>query len=98
RVYRRTAFFALLDQTIYDVITLLIAIGIPTLATTSLEKVEWRFRQIQIAAIYDVLHVPEKERQQQCTNVAAVNIGIRHNNDSVVAQAVHAELLLDTNP
>ena len=42
------------------------------------------------------LHEPEQQRQQQRRNMLAVNIGVGHQHDLVIAQLREVELVLDT--
>src|SRR5690554_5003188 len=44
-----------------------------------------------MATLDDFTHLPEQEGEQQGTNVGAVYVGVRHDNDGVVTQFVRVE-------
>lgn len=53
-----------------------------------------RLRDIEMATLDQFRHLAEEEGQQQGTNVGAVDISIRHDDDLVVAQLVCVEFVL----
>ena len=55
--------------------------------------VERRLRDVDVAALDQLFHLPEEERQQQRADVRAVDVGVRHDDDLVVAQLVRIELV-----
>ncbi len=50
-----------------------------------------------MTAVDNFAHVAEEERKQQCANVRTVDIGIGHDDDAVVTQAVNIEGIFDTH-
>src|ERR1019366_4153363 len=64
------------------------------LALALLDAVQRRLRDVHLAARNQLVHVVEEERQQQGADVAAIDIGIRHDDDLVVAQLGHVEIVL----
>jgi len=60
-----------------------------------LDPVERRLRDVEVAALHDLGEVPVEEREQQRADVAAVDVGVRHDDDPVVADLVDVLLLLD---
>ena len=56
--------------------------------------VERRLRDVEVAAVDQLRHLPVEERQQQRADVGAVDVGVRHDDDLVVAQLVDVELLV----
>src|SRR5262249_8199481 len=59
------------------------------------DLVERRLGDEEMPAIDDVAHLTVEERQQQRADVRAVDVGIRHDDDLVIAQLVWIELLAD---
>src|SRR5262249_57284484 len=59
------------------------------------DLVERRLSDEEVAAIDDVAHLTVEERQQQRADVRAVDVGVRHDDDLVIAQLVRVELLAD---
>ena len=57
----------------------------------ALDLVQGRHGNEHVATIDDFTHLPEQEGQQQGTNVRAVYVGVRHDNDGVVTQFVRVE-------
>src|ERR1700719_3293253 len=55
--------------------------------------VERRLSDEEMTAIDDLLHVAEKESEKQGADMAAVHIGIRHDDDLVVTKLVGIEVL-----
>ena len=64
------------------------------LALAFLDAVERRLRDKHVAARDQLLHVPEEERQQQRADVRAIHVGVRHDDDLVVAQPGDVEIVL----
>ena len=69
-----------------------------------LQPVERRLRDVQVVpdcpvrerARHYVVHLPIEERQQERADVAAVHVGVRHQDDLVVAELFDIELVVDT--
>src|SRR5437763_858672 len=67
------------------------------------DAVERRLRDVQMVFAgaflrlprHHVVHLPVEEREQQRADVAAVHVGIRHQDDLVVAQFLDVELVVD---
>ena len=57
--------------------------------------VERRLRDVEMAALDDLRHLPVEEGQQQGADMGAVHVGVRHDDDLVVAQLLDVELLAD---
>jgi hypothetical protein len=55
--------------------------------------VERRLRDVDVAALDQLRHLPVEERQQQRADVRAVDVGVGHDDDAVVAQLVEVELV-----
>ena len=55
--------------------------------------VERRLGDVEMAAVDQLRHLPVEERQQQRADMGAVDVGVRHDDDLVVAQLVDVELL-----
>ena len=53
-----------------------------------------RLRDVDVAAIDEVAHLPVEERQQQRANVRSVDVGVRHDDDAVVPHLAGVELVL----
>ncbi len=64
------------------------------LAAAPLELVQRRLGEEDVAVLDDRAHEPEQQRQQQRADVLAVDVGVGHQHDLVVAQPVDVELLL----
>src|SRR5580704_4965058 len=83
------ALAAALDQVILEgALILEVDLGLTTKGL-----VERRLGNEEMAAIDDLLHVAEKEGEKQGADMAAVDIGIGHDDDLVVAQLVGIEVL-----
>ena len=59
-----------------------------------LDRVQRRLRDEDVAALDQLLHVAEEERQQQGADVASVHVGVGHQNDLAVAQLGGIEIFL----
>ena len=57
-----------------------------------LDPVQRRLRDEHVAALDQLLHVPEEERQQQRADVRSVHVGVGHDDDLVVAQLGDVEI------
>ena len=55
--------------------------------------IERRLRNVEMTTINDLAHLPIKKRQKQRADVGAVNVGIRHDDNLVVAQFVDGKLI-----
>ena len=55
--------------------------------------VERRLRDIEVAALDQRRHLAEEERQQQGADVRAVDVGVGHQNDLVIAQLGEVEIV-----
>ena len=55
--------------------------------------VERRLGDEEMAAVDDLAHLAIEERQQQRADMGAVDVGVRHDDDLVIAQLVDAELV-----
>jgi len=64
------------------------------LALATLDAIERRLRHEHIAALDQLLHVPEEKREQQRANVRTVHVGVGHDDDLVVAQPGRVEIVL----
>jgi hypothetical protein len=47
-----------------------------------------------VATLDELGHLPEEEGEQQSADVAAVDVGVRHDDDTVVTQLVDLEVVL----
>ena len=63
-----------------------------------LHFVERGLRDVEVALLDDLRHLAIEEREQQRTDVRAVHIGVRHDDDAVVAQLGYVEVLFDPGP
>src|SRR5690606_15463244 len=54
-----------------------------------------RLRNIDVAAFDEFRHLTVEQRQQQRANVCAVDVGVGHDDDAVVAQLVDVEIGAD---
>ena len=59
-----------------------------------LDAIERRLRDVDVAALDELLHVAEEEGQQQGADVRAVHVGIGHQDDFAVAQFGGIEIFL----
>ena len=56
---------------------------------------ERRFGDVEMPARDHLLKITVKEREEQCADVRAVNIRIRHDDDPVVAKSADVKLFAD---
>ena len=69
------------------------------------DAVERRLRDVQMVLAgallrlprHHIVHLSVEEREQQRADVAAVNVGVRHQDDLVVAQLLDVELVVDAS-
>ena len=80
-------FFSPCCQFFYDKLTLLFCPAI-TFFLSLLYKVQGRYRNVYITVFNKVAHIPEEEREDQRTNMASVDIRIRHNNNLMITELV----------
>src|SRR5262249_23708122 len=57
------------------------------------DLVERRLGDMQIATLDHRPHVPEEEGQEQGTNVRPINIGVRHDDDAVIADLFDVKII-----
>ena len=62
---------------------------------TKLDAIERRLGDINISAFDDLPEIAVEKREQQRADVRAVNVGIGHDDDLVIAQIFHIEFLAD---
>ena len=60
--------------------------------------VERRLRDVEVAPLEDLRHLPVEEREQQRPDVAAVDVGVGHQDDLVVAELLDVEAALSPMP
>ena len=60
---------------------------------TALHLVEWRLGDVEVPALDHLRHLPVEEGEQQRANMGAVDVGVGHDDDLVVAQLVDVEFL-----
>ena len=53
--------------------------------------VERRLRDVEVAALDELRHLPVEEREEQRPDVAAVDVGVGHQDDLVVAELLDVE-------
>ena len=59
-----------------------------------LDAIQRRLRDVHVAALDQLLHVAEEEREQQGADVRAVHVGVGHQDDLAVAQLGGIEIVL----
>ena len=64
------------------------------LGTSARHLVERRLRDEEMAAVDDLAHLAIEERQQQRADMRAVDVGVRHDDDLVIAQLVGVEFVM----
>ena len=55
--------------------------------------VERRLGDVEVALLHQLRHLPVEEREQQRADVGAVDVGVRHDDDLVVAQLRQVEVV-----
>ena len=68
-----------------------VALDLRRLRILLLETEDRRLRDVDVAAVDELGHVAIEEREQQATDVRAVDIGIGHDDDAMVARLVCVE-------
>ena len=63
------------------------------LGPPALRPEQRRLRDVDVAAIDQLRHLPVEERQEQRADVRTVHVRVRHDDDAVVAQLVDVEIL-----
>ena len=63
------------------------------LLLAALQLVERRLGDIDVAALDELGHLAVEERQQQRADVRAVDVGVRHDDDAVIAEVREVELV-----
>ena len=63
------------------------------LGLAALDLIERRLGDIEIAALDDLRHLPVEEGQQQRADMGAVDVGVGHDDDLVVAALLDVEFL-----
>ena len=58
-----------------------------------LDAIQRRLRDVHVAALDQLLHVAEEEREQQRADVRAVHVGVGHQDDLAVAQLRDVEIV-----
>src|SRR5690625_389838 len=64
------------------------------LLVAAFDLMQRRLRDMDVAALDQLRHLPIKEGQQQGADVRTVHVGVGHDDDSVVTQLVRIELVL----
>ena len=70
-----------------------VVLQVDRLGVAALQPVERRLRDVEKALFDQRPHLPEEERQQQRADMAAVDIGVGHDDDAVIARLVRLEIL-----
>ena len=79
-----------LEQVLLQLVIVLEVALLPAL----LHLVERRLRDVDVAALDQLRHLPVEEREQQRADVRAVDVRVGHDDDAVVAQLVGVVLVL----
>ena len=80
-----------LDQAV----ALLLGVGVARVALAPLDLVERRGGEVDVAGLDERAHEPEQQGQQQRGDVLAVDVGVGHQHDLVVAQLGQVEVVVD---
>src|SRR5690606_34822229 len=78
-----------------DVVHALLLVVRIELLLALLDPVERRLRDVDEAGHDELRHLTEEEREQEGTDVRAVDVGIGHDDDLVVARVLELELVTD---
>src|SRR6185437_890103 len=70
-----------------------VVLKIDRLRIAALEAIERRLGDVEIAAVDQRLHLAVEEGQKQGADVAAVDVGVGHDDDAVIARLVGLEIL-----
>ena len=65
------------------------------LPAPDLHAVERRDRDVDVAALDQLLHLPVEEREDQRADVGPVDVGVGHDDHPVVAELLEVELVAD---
>src|SRR6201998_2080981 len=65
-----------------------------TFGLAALHAIERRLSDLDMAALDELLHMAEKEREKQSADVRAVDVGVGHQNDFVIAEFAGVEIVL----
>ena len=87
-----TVTFSVAFRIRYVCISLLVVHVLFVLALLDFEQ--RRLRDVDVAAIDQLGHLPIEERQQQRANVRAVNVRVAQQDDAVVPKLRHIEIVL----
>ena len=82
-----------LERDLHQVGVELVAVLQVLLVLAELHLVERRLGDVDVAALDQLGHLPEQERQQQRADVRAVDVGVGHDDDAVVAQLGDVEVV-----
>jgi len=97
RAFEQNAFFRLdgmiFGGALHQLVSEIILVADVALALTAFHAVERRLRDVDMAAVDKLLHVAEEEREKQRADVAAVDVGIGHQNDFVIAELAGVEIV-----
>src|SRR5690606_19259009 len=52
-----------------------------------------RLRDVNVSPVDELAHLPVEEREQKRTDVRSVDVGVRHDDDAVIAQFRDVELV-----
>ena len=64
------------------------------LGFAALHAIERRLGDVDVAALDELLHVAEEKSEEQGADVAAVDVGVGHENDFVIAKLAGVEIVL----
>ena len=95
---RRSRALASFSATLQQVGVELDAVLQVLLVLAVLDLVQRRLRDVDVAALDQLGHLAVEERQQQRADVRAVDVGVGHDDDAVVAQLVGVEVLARPMP
>ena len=65
------------------------------LLAADLHLVERRHRDVHVALLDQLRHLPVEERQDQRADVRAVDVGVRHHDHAVIAELLEVELVAE---
>ena len=65
-----------------------------TLVRPTFGSVKRRLGDVKVPTLHQFAHLAEKERQQQRPDMRSVHVGVRHDDDAVVAQLASVETAL----
>ena len=70
-----------------------VVLEVNRLGVAALQPIERRLRDVEKTLVDQVRHLAEEERQQQRADVAAVDVGVGHDDDAVIARLRGVEIL-----